>query len=514
MGVAVLSFLVSIVGSLWTGYKMNVDSIKENTLETNKVYASKLATTANSYLEEAIQILGYSASILSKQTEDSDALVEETERLKMQNNLFNSVVVTNEKGLVLAVSPPSIEVQGQYLYHEEAKKSLAAKEPFISKPYEGITGRLLIFISYPIFNEAGEHLGLIGGTIFLKEKNVFNALLGQHYYDDGSYVYVVDGDGRIIYHQDPSRINDVVLENKVVQKVVEGKSGAQGVTNTKGIELLAGYSSVPLANWGVVTQRPLDVALKAPFERVVKFSLISLPFVLISFVVVMWAAAKVALPLQQLATLTEESMDKRNVDDLKSVRSWYFEAYYLKDALVRSLSFLQAQVSFFKDQSTVDPLTGLTNRRTMDALMEEWNEQGRPYSIILLDLDHFKSVNDNFGHAVGDKVLIYLAKNMQDIVLEKGVCCRFGGEEFIILLPNVYTEEAAAIAEVLREKCAVTNSPCGRPVTLSAGVATYPEMAKTAEELIVAADEALYSAKQTGRNKVVIAQVKELEELK
>ncbi|MGE6517110.1 sensor domain-containing diguanylate cyclase [Lysinibacillus sphaericus] len=504
MGVAMAAFFFTSIGSIWSGYRMNVDSIKENSLETNRVYAQKLATTASSYLEESFQILGYSAGTIESKMNDETALNEVTERLKLQNNMFNSVLVTNADGLVLSVSPPSVEVKGEVLTSVGAKEALSKKIPLVSKPYEGLTGRLIIFISYPIFSETDEYLGMVAGTIFLKEQNVFYSLLGEHFYHDGSYVYVVDADGRVIYHQDPSRINDIAIENKVVQAVVAGKSGSRLIVNTKGVKMLAGYSTVPLAGWGVVSQRPLNVALEPSFDRVQDVGIKALPLMLVSIIIVLWAAARIAHPLQQLATLTEESLDKKNVEGLKSVRSWYFEAYYLKSALVRSLSFLQGQVSYFKDQSTTDPLTGVTNRRTMDTVLAKWREEKLPHAIILLDLDYFKSVNDTYGHAVGDKVLQYLAKNMKAVAREGDICCRYGGEEFIMLLPNTTSEEAAQVAEQLRETLANSISPCGRPVTLSAGIAVYPQMADTTERLIEAADSALYLAKQTGRNRVLV----------
>jgi len=160
---------------------------------------------------------------------------------------------------------------------------------------------------------------------------------------------------------------------------------------------------------------------------------------------------------------------------------------------------------FFKDQSTTDPLTGVTNRRTMDAMLAEWQENKLPHAIIMLDLDHFKSVNDTYGHAVGDKVLQFLAKNMEAVARKEDVCCRYGGEEFVMLLPNTVAEEAASVAEKLRKVLANTISPCGRSVTLSAGVAVYPQMADSTEALFEAADGALYLAKQAGRNQVMVA---------
>ena len=504
MGVAMAAFFLTSIGSVWGGYRMNIDSIKENTLETNRVYAQKLASTADSYLNEAFQILGYSADQVRTKMDDEQVLNQETERLRLQNQMFNSVVITNAKGLVLSVSPPSIEIKGEILTSIGAKEALAKKTPIISKPYEAMTGRLIIFISHPIFSESNEYLGMIAGTIYLKEPNAFKTLLGEHYSKDGSYVYVVDSDGRVIYHQDPSRINDIVTKNKVVQAVTSGKDGAQLVENTKGVKMLAGYSAVASTGWGVVAQKPLEVALAPSFDRVQEVIIKSVPLMFVSIIIVLWAAARIANPLQQLASLTEESLDKKNVEGLKSVSGWYFEAYSLKNALVRSLSFLHGQVSFFKDQSTVDPLTGITNRRTMDSMLAEWLASKVPHVIILLDLDHFKSVNDTYGHAVGDKVLQYLARKMESVAREGDVCCRYGGEEFVMLLPNTTVEEAILVAEQLRKTLADTVSPCGRPITLSAGVAAYPAMAHTTEALIEAADDALYLAKQEGRNQVKV----------
>lgn len=504
MGVAMAAFFLTSIGSVWGGYRMNIDSIKENALETNRVYAQKLASTADSYLHEAFQILGYSAEQVRTKMDDEQVLNQETERLRLQNQMFNSVVITNAKGLVLSVSPPSIEIKGEILTSIGAKEALAKKTPIISKPYQAMTGRLIIFISHPIFSESNEYLGMIAGTIYLREPNAFKTLLGEHYSKDGSYVYVVDSDGRVIYHQDPSRINDIVTKNKVVQAVTSGKDGAQLVENTKGVKMLAGYSAVASTGWGVVAQKPLEVALAPSFDRVQEVIIKSVPLMFVSIIIVLWAAARIANPLQQLASLTEESLDKKNVEGLKSVSGWYFEAYSLKNALVRSLSFLHGQVSFFKDQSTVDPLTGITNRRTMDSMLAEWLASKVPHVIILLDLDHFKSVNDTYGHAVGDKVLQFLARQMESVARDGDVCCRYGGEEFVMLLPNTTVEGAKLVAEQLRKTLADTVSPCGRPITLSAGIASYPAMANTTEALIEAADDALYLAKQEGRNQVKV----------
>ncbi|MGE7090712.1 sensor domain-containing diguanylate cyclase [Lysinibacillus sp. NPDC048646] len=505
MSVVMVAFCFTGIGGLYITYHMNFDSIIVDSLESNRMYAQKLATAANLYLEECFQILEYSASNIESVMSDEAALYKETEQLKMQNDSFNSVAVINAEGMILSVAPSSVEIKDEVLSAVEEKEALTKKAPYISKPYETVTGRMIILVSYPIFSKEGKYIGVVAGTIYLKEQSILNILLGKHYYNDGSFVYVVNEEGRIIYHQDPSRINELIIENKAVQEAFLKKNGSMQIINTKGEEMLVGYSIVPIVGWEVVSQQPLDVALEPFLNRVKDITIKSIPLILLSIIILLFAAARIARPLNQLATITEKCLGSENIEGLKAVNSWYFEASYLKSALISSLTFLQGQVSYFKDQSTTDPLTDVTNRRWMDAILAGWIENKLPHAIILLDLDHFKNVNDTFGHVVGDKVLQFLAKNMKAVARDGDVCCRYGGEEFIILLPNTSVEEALQVAEDLRNRVANSISPCGRSVTLSGGIAVFPQMATTTEALIEAADRALYLAKQTGRNQVMVA---------
>jgi two-component system cell cycle response regulator len=127
---------------------------------------------------------------------------------------------------------------------------------------------------------------------------------------------------------------------------------------------------------------------------------------------------------------------------------------------------------------------------------------------LMIDLDHFKPVNDTYGHQVGDLVLKAVASTMHHILKESDVLARYGGEEFVVVLPRTGTVEAAGVAERLRQAVAdlslrklATLAP--DRMTISLGVATYPTHAITAEDLIRAADEALYQAKSRGRNRIV-----------
>ncbi|MFS2017229.1 diguanylate cyclase [Massilia sp. CT11-108] len=162
-------------------------------------------------------------------------------------------------------------------------------------------------------------------------------------------------------------------------------------------------------------------------------------------------------------------------------------------------------------QSVLDPLTGLFNRRHFDAALKRELARARrknvPVSLVLVDIDHFKRVNDDYGHAVGDAVLRTIAQQLRLGIREGDIACRYGGEEMVLLLPECAAADAGTRAEAIRiALAAIAPHPEGegpQKVTASFGVAAYPAHAQDAEALFWAADKALYRAKQQGRNRVV-----------
>lgn len=164
------------------------------------------------------------------------------------------------------------------------------------------------------------------------------------------------------------------------------------------------------------------------------------------------------------------------------------------------------------EQATRDALTGLWNRNhfneEMEKLLSVASRHLRPFSLLLFDIDFFKSVNDTYGHDIGDVVLKKTAEVVSHSLRGHDVAARYGGEEFIILLPETSIEGALIAAERLRQAVETVDfAPlgCPRRVTVSIGVAQYPVCGRTGEELIKQADEALYRAKQSGRNRAVLA---------
>ncbi len=168
-----------------------------------------------------------------------------------------------------------------------------------------------------------------------------------------------------------------------------------------------------------------------------------------------------------------------------------------------------------RDQALRDGLTGLYNRRHLeDRLGEELRRAyraGAPLAVLLLDLDRFKGINDAHGHAAGDQILTRFAAMLQETVRAEDVVARYGGEEFTVILPGADTAAAVRVAETLRRRTrrlvVEVREERVRGLTISVGVASYPLCGDTAEELMAAADAALYRAKDEGRDRVVTAGV-------
>ena len=165
-----------------------------------------------------------------------------------------------------------------------------------------------------------------------------------------------------------------------------------------------------------------------------------------------------------------------------------------------------------KDMARTDGLTGLLNHRTfMEKLSEEYkriDREGRPFSILLMDIDKFKNVNDTYGHPIGDVAIKAVAKVLKETIRTTDFVARYGGEEFAVGMVDTSSKGAEQMAERVRsimEKTVVTRiGSKDLMITLSIGVSSFPDDTRQALDLVNLADNALYQAKRTGRNRVCL----------
>ncbi|HET8799822.1 MAG TPA: sensor domain-containing diguanylate cyclase [Marinobacter sp.] len=187
------------------------------------------------------------------------------------------------------------------------------------------------------------------------------------------------------------------------------------------------------------------------------------------------------------------------------------------EGIILDISGRKALENELEKLATQDPLTGLCNRRELSRILDEELARATRYqrslAVLWIDVDHFKDINDTHGHAAGDSVLRSVSQLLAGSIRTVDAIGRFGGEEFVIVLPEMDAESAQDTADRLRRRIADTPQPLGDgqtvTLTVSVGISAYPEHGQTADQLCAAADKAMYLAKERGRNCVVMAHLHE-----
>lgn len=214
-----------------------------------------------------------------------------------------------------------------------------------------------------------------------------------------------------------------------------------------------------------------------------------------------------ASSLDDLSEVVSEMVQstKKVVEYNKSLESQLSNSTQQMDELRKNLDMV-------RKEAMTDSLTGLSNRKAFDNYLElamtEAREQKTTLVLLMMDIDHFKKFNDTYGHLIGDQVLRLVARSLKDGIKGRDLAARYGGEEFAIILPDTNVQGGTSVGNALRrvvERKEVINRTSGEnlgQITLSVGVTEFMGASDTPEKMIARADEALYDAKQAGRNRV------------
>ena len=501
---AITSIVITLANALYATWRVQRMELIESTLEANRAYATKLAATTEVFFQLAQSQLHYSATQLGKDFDNPALAQQEVNRLREQTSSFNSVAVVDSNGLVKAISPESLMLKGMQLTSQASREALVQRQPMVSKATISSANNLIVFVSWPIWSQQGRYLGYVGGTIYLKKKSILNALLGEQFYRDGTQVYVLDPNNQVLYHQNSQLIGKTVPAI-ISEQQRKGRTNGEVQLTEEGSARLAGYAIVPTTGWMVVALKPTDVTLQPLSGLLLKVLKNSVPFALLTLLMAVIFARLIALPLWQLARKASQ-MDTQGVSgEIGGIRAWYFEAAQVKRALLTGIGLVQDKIGRLKSEVQTDPMTGLLNRRGLSAVLDYFATMHLPFAVLALDIDHFKRVNDNFGHDVGDAVIKQVANTLLTSARQTDVVCRNGGEEFLMLLPATSSEEARVIAERVRSSIAERWMDHVGHITLSVGIALWEIDHNTQEQSLKQADAALYQAKNAGRNCVMIA---------
>jgi diguanylate cyclase (GGDEF)-like protein len=418
---------------------------------------------------------------------------------------FERLIVVNPDGRVLASSDASvrqIELPGEW------QKTLRQTNQLIGLPsWDSAAGAGKLIVAVPVQRADGRLLGAFTAELHL---GAIQSQLRSLASDSAVIVYLATSEGAMIASS--REISAALLRRRLSPGTLEQLTRHEhsAVTYPAAVansgEAIGALERVPQVPWVVLAETPVARA----FQDVRRFRNIALLVVFLLLVVVGSTAYALGLyivrPLERLA---EGAADVAKGDlqvDLPATGGGEVGALTgIFNDMVKRLREGRVELERL---STTDGLTSLTNRRALiQRLYDEAKRSLRtkqPFSVLMVDVDHFKSYNDSFGHQAGDEVLRRVAIVLRDST--RGIDCvgRYGGEEFAVLLPETPTAGALEVAERIRSRME-SEEFLERAMAVSIGVAEYPSHGDSAEDVVGAADAALYAAKRAGRNCVKIS---------
>ncbi|EMK7726244.1 GGDEF domain-containing protein [Yersinia enterocolitica] len=480
------------------------EKIEKDFFDANSAYAMRMSDVMSKYIHLAQGELSYGAKKLNS-INDINTLKDEVDRLRLQSGLFNSVVVVSNSAVVLATSPESLDLVGVHLKSSASKLAIKNMKSLISQPYESAAGNLIVLLSQPIFDKDGNYIGYVGGSIHLKKDSLFSDVLSRHFFRGDTEVSVVSNDGAVIFNKETSAVGrTMVLDDNLKGKLSKSERGV-GEFYFSGSKYLIGYAHMEDTAWNVLVYSHVDSVTTILFNYAnnvfIPLVAIAIVFSILSYLI----ASRISIPLEKLAISTNAKYIGDSLVYIKKINTWYVEAEQLKISLLTHVKTMAERINSLSEVAITDHLTGLNNRLGFSNKIQAYkHKQKAANSVIAIDIDFFKKVNDRFGHGVGDEVLVTLAKVISDCCRSEDIVCRFGGEEFIIFLPNTPVVTAEFVAERIRGVVEGTVFPNNLRVTVSAGVATQDDLLGDVDFLLKNADDALYQAKGEGRNKVIV----------
>ncbi|WP_419871113.1 sensor domain-containing diguanylate cyclase [Acinetobacter towneri] len=477
------------------------EQLIQNSLSINEKYAEKIATSSNQHFADMLQELDYSARLLETNFYNTQLRKEEVLRLKNQSNNFNSIQLVGQNKHILAYAPKTLKLNFNHAYSSVGiVGSIEKKKTYISSPYWSITNNLVVMMSQPIYDKTHQYLGMISGTIYLQRKNLLNTMLNTQYDYKKSYMYVIDQHNRIIFHPDKKRIGEKIINNTGLDYINKNTKGSIRLKNSLGIDNLAGFAHIPSVNWIVVSQQPTDDLLVQANTLILKVSIGIFIFYFFIFLLIWYISSFISSPLNRLARMASMLNHADIENKIKEVDPWYFEVLKFRTSLLMSSETFSHRIAELKHHVNTDPLTGLYNRRGMQLFLNELVKTRTEFAALAIDIDFFKKVNDHYGHDQGDVVLKTLAQIMQTNFRDHDICCRSGGEEFLVLMTTADPSVAYKVAERLRTTMQQTNIDGMGEITISIGIAFWPHDAEDVSEVLKLADNKLYEAKHAGRN--------------
>jgi diguanylate cyclase (GGDEF)-like protein len=524
---AVLATLVPTLTMSYHSYSMNREHVNAKIAEELRNASTQTAREFNLWLKERFyETRVFSASYEvtenleqlgrghdgSRQAEATRRLTEYVASVRAKFTDYDDLCVLGLDGQRL------VPAGGESLrtrLPQEWLKQIRADDNVVGEAYrDPVRNKPVMLIAVPIKAASGRLLGAMAGKLNFDaiEKVVQGFAVGQT-----GGVHVVDRHRRVVVTSAPTDVPPLGsrVPEGATAKLLDAGDATTVYADQRGQVVIGAMRPVSVIGWTVVA----EIARAEAYARVSRQRNVALVMLAGLVIAVGFAAYVLALtvarPLERLtagATQVGDGDFNVHVPVLD-----YGEVGYLTRAFNKMVTHLRegreelAAINVaLETLSVTDGLTGLFNHKhlmhTLQTEVARAQRHKHPLSVLMIDVDHFKQYNDRHGHQLGDRLLADIAALFKRTTRSIDYVARYGGDEFMLLLHEVASSDALMLADRVRsEVAAATFGPGDHTVTVSIGVASYPEHGETAEAVIASADAGLYKAKRSGRNETVLA---------
>jgi diguanylate cyclase (GGDEF)-like protein len=525
--ILVFALLVTLIPSgltAWISYRQNRNALEEKISQELLSSSSQAARELDVWLKERLydlRVFASSYEVSEKFTGSRKPVSSSHDRLSDYLNSvrdrfgeYQDLVVLDPRGHLVA-STSSDQHSTLRLPPDWAKELTSNGAVVGTAAWDSSLQKGVLVVAVPVERGEGRMLGVMAARLNLRgaEKGL------RAFAPRGGQVTLMTITGGIMASSGESSAE--LMKTTVNARSLDQLKSREGRVVTyesrTGAEVVGSLKRVNRAKWAVVSEIPADAA----FLQVRRFRNVSFLLVCGLLCGVGLIAYRLGLrivrPLERLTRGAAEVAEGDLAVDLPAATGEVGDLTAVFNHMVGRLrqgrqeldamnERLRKQNEELEKLSTSDALTGLHNRRFLtqrlsEELIRSYRHKGS-FAVLMADVDEFKKYNDAFGHPAGDEVLKRVASILLSSTRSVDCTARYGGEEFAVLLTDTSSAVAAEVAERIRARVAAQDFP-GRKITLSIGIGEFPEHGQTGEEVISAADEALYAAKRAGRNRVV-----------
>lgn len=472
------------------------------------------AMMIENWLRERMSDIRQMSETQAVQKLQKDGIRRNFESFIRQQHEFERLVFVNKNGeMELDTSSTS----GALVADREYFKAAQQGNSYMSDVMIGrLSGKPILAFSYPTYDEHGSWSGLIFGSVRLPTlQHVIHTLD-----NDNAEFYVLDWQGTLITAPEDLQLDpqqNVKIDTEIVERARGGISSGASYLNYRNERVYGEYRLVGGGRWIIIGEIGRHDLFANIYNTMFVVSAIIVIFLIVSYSGIKILTRRIERPLALLLEgtkhLKEGGFDYRI--EASSFRQAPVELRELCDTFNLMSGKLESNVRLLEEYALLDPLTGLHNRRYMmqtgGQLLLGALASGKTCTVLMVDIDYFKQVNDTYGHLMGDLVLRYIATRIREACGSGDIAVRYGGEEFMVLSLQSDEEHGRTLAEKLRTSVAsipFEEQGLRIPLTLSIGGVTKREAVEDGDgteilwKLIRVGDQALYDAKRSGRNRV------------